>query len=56
MFLIKTQTAPFPRGVDLKNLAWPEIAALHEKNGELLLLSLRATEQNDANFPVTVTP
>lgn len=38
----------------LENLAWPEIAALREKNGGLLLLPLGATEQHGPHLPVAM--
>jgi creatinine amidohydrolase len=36
----------------LEHLAWPEAAALREKNGGLLLLPLGATEQHGPHLPV----
>lgn len=38
----------------LEKLAWPEIAALREKNGGLLLLPLGATEQHGPHLPVAM--
>jgi creatinine amidohydrolase len=38
----------------LENLAWPEIAALREKNGGLLILPLGATEQHGPHLPVAM--
>lgn len=38
----------------LENLAWPEISALREKNGGLLLLPLGATEQHGPHLPVAM--
>lgn len=38
----------------LENLPWPEIAALREKNGGLLLLPLGATEQHGPHLPVSM--
>jgi len=40
--------------VILENLAWPEIAALREKKGGLLLLPLGATEQHGPHLPVAM--
>ncbi len=40
--------------VVLENLAWPEIAALRERNGGLLLLPLGATEQHGPHLPVAM--
>lgn len=40
--------------VVLENLAWPEIAALREKNGGLLFLPLGATEQHGPHLPVAM--
>jgi creatinine amidohydrolase len=38
--------------VFLEHLPWPEIAALREKNGGLLLLPLGATEQHGLHLPI----
>ncbi len=38
----------------LENLAWPEISALREENGGLLLLPLGATEQHGPHLPVAM--
>jgi creatinine amidohydrolase len=38
----------------LEHLAWPEIAALREENGGLLLLPLGATEQHGPHLPVAM--
>ena len=40
--------------VILENLAWPEIAALRELHGGLLLLPLGATEQHGPHLPVAM--
>ena len=40
--------------VILENLAWPEIAALREKHGGLLILPLGATEQHGPHLPVAM--
>ena len=40
--------------VILENLAWPEIAALREKHGGLLVLPLGATEQHGPHLPVAM--
>ena len=40
--------------VILEHLAWPEISALREKNGGLLLLPLGATEQHGPHLPVAM--
>lgn len=38
----------------LENLAWPEIAALLDRNGGLLLMPLGATEQHGPHLPVAM--
>lgn len=38
----------------VENLSWPEIAALREKNGGLLILPLGATEQHGPHLPVAM--
>lgn len=38
----------------LENLPWPEIAALREKHGGLLILPLGATEQHGPHLPVAM--
>jgi creatinine amidohydrolase len=38
----------------LEHLAWPEIAALRERNGGLLLLPIGATEQHGPHLPVAM--
>lgn len=38
----------------LENLSWPDIAALREKNGALLILPLGATEQHGPHLPVAM--
>jgi creatinine amidohydrolase len=42
------------RPVLLEHLAWPEIAALRDRNGGLLLLPLGATEQHGPHLPVAM--
>jgi creatinine amidohydrolase len=47
---IVAQTSASP--VFLEHLPWPEVAALRERNGGLLLLPLGATEQHGPHLPI----